>query len=203
MSNQDKSKFVEENQSLSYCVKILGLGGVGVFPTDTLYGLVGSALDERSVNRIYRIKGRDTDKPLIILLSSIKELTNFGISLSTKEEKIVKRFWPGKVSIILPCENAELEYLTREGKTLSFRIPDKVELIEVLKKTGPLVAPSANPQGHKPATNINEARKYFGDKVDFYFEDDTLNAEPSTVIKIVGDRCDVIREGAVKIGDDK
>ena len=151
-------------------IKILKSSGVGVIPTDTLYGLVGNAFSKEAVKRIYKIKGREKNKKLIILISSLKDLEKFEIKVNSVQHSVLNKFWPGKVSIIL------------KGK--AFRLPNKKSLIEILKKTGPLVAPSANPSGLQPAMTIKEAKEYFGDNVDFYLAGGKLKSEPSTLIKI-------------------
>ena len=81
---------------------ILHCGGVGVLPTDTLYGLVGSAFSKRTVQRIYKLRRRNPAKPMIILIGDISDLASFGIRLSPQIKKILHRVWPGKVSVIIP-----------------------------------------------------------------------------------------------------
>ncbi len=156
----------------SEVIKILKKDGVGVMPTDTLYGLVGSAFSKKAIARIYKLKGRDADKKLIVLISKISDLEKFGIRHShiLKNVGMLKKFWPGKVSIII-------------GGT-AFRLPKKKSLIEILNKTGPLVAPSANLQGMSPAKNIKQAKKYFNTQVDFYVSGGTLVGKPSHLIEI-------------------
>jgi L-threonylcarbamoyladenylate synthase len=78
-------------------------GGVAFVPTDTLYGLVASALDKKAVERIYKIRGRDKGKPCIVLISSFADLKKFGVSISIEQKKFLESIWPGKVSVILPC----------------------------------------------------------------------------------------------------
>lgn len=175
-------------------------GGVGILPTDTLYGLVGCALNEEAVERIYEIRKRDLKKPMIILVSSIDDLKSFGISLSLEQMKILKKMWPAKLSVVIDCKNKKNKHLLRGGKSLAFRMPDDKNLLELLKKTGPLVAPSANLAGEKPAENFREAQKYFGDEVDFYVDADKLKSQPSTLIKLENDGSfKMLRRGAVKL----
>ena len=128
-------------------VALLKHDGVGVFPTDTLYGLVGRASSTRAVSRIYDIKGRDEHKPFIILISSLTDLKNFKITLTPVQKKFLQKNWPNQLSVILPCPQKQFEYLHRGTKSLAFRYPKDVFLQKLLKKTGPQVAPSANPQG--------------------------------------------------------
>lgn len=155
---------------LENILKIIKKDGIGILPTDTLYGLVASAFSKKGIDRIYKIKNRNKNKKLIVLISSLKDLAKFKININKKQEEVLKKFWPGKVSFIL--------------NNIAFRLPNNKKLIEILKKTGPLVAPSANPEGEKPAENIIEAKNYFGDKVDFYMSGGTLKSEPSIIIKI-------------------
>lgn len=122
-------------------ITIINNGGVGVLVTDTIYGIVGRALDQNVVKRIYKIKGRDKQKPFIVLISSIADLASFNVTIDNQTEKILKTFWPGSVSIILPCAPKKFAYLHRGANSLAFRLPKKKSLAEILKETGPLVAP--------------------------------------------------------------
>lgn len=180
-------------------IKILENNGVGVLPTDTLYGLVGRALSKKAVERIYKIKGRNPRKPLIILISSLNDLKLFNIKVSKDTKNILSKIWPGKVSIILLCSNKKYHYLHRGTKSLAFRWPKKKSLEKLIKKTGPLVAPSANPEGKRPAETIKEAKQYFKDKIDFYISGGTLKSQPSTLIAIKNRRVIIKRQGVVKI----
>lgn len=180
-------------------VEILKNGGIGVIPTDTLYGIVGQALSPSTVRRIYKVRKRSPDKPLIILISRPEDLRLFGISSDNGPGKVAQRFWPGKVSVIMPCDKPEFEYLHRGTKTLAFRLPEKKELVEFLKETGPLVAPSANLSGEMPSLTVEEAKRYFGDEVDFYIDEGLIQSEPSTIIQITGHKILIIRDGAGKV----
>ncbi len=190
--------------------KILLDGGVGVMPTDTIYGVVGSALNKKAVERIYKLRKRNPKKPLIILIGDMKPETwnTFGIVPKPQEKKLLEKYWPrlrqgyggqaGKVSIILPIRNSRvafrLRYLHRGTNTLAFRLPAKKSLREFLKKTGPLVAPSANIEGNQPAKTIAEAKKYFGGRADFYVDGGRLNSKPSKLIKIENGKIEVLRK---------
>jgi len=167
-------------------------GGIGIMATDTLYGLVGTALNEKTVGRIYQLKKRRPDKPFIILISDTKELSLFDIQLEPQMRQRLVEYWPGQVSVILPCKSKKFEYLHRGSQTLAFRLPAKQTLRKLLAKTGPLVAPSANPEGMDPAANLKQAKQYFGNKVDFYIRGKT-STKPSKIIRLIGDKVYVIR----------
>ncbi|OGI98612.1 threonylcarbamoyl-AMP synthase [Candidatus Nomurabacteria bacterium RIFCSPLOWO2_02_FULL_40_10] len=174
-------------------VEILQGGGVGVLATDTIYGIVGSALKKSAVLRIYKLRKRNLKKPMIILIGSLDDLNLFGVRLDAKTKKLLSEFWPGKVSVILPCRSKKFSYLHRGTKTLAFRLPKLKWLRVVLEKTGPLVAPSANWEGAKPSRTVKEAKKYFGNKIDFYMSRGALNSKPSTLIKIEGNKVKLLR----------
>lgn len=163
-------------------VKIIKRGGVAVMPTDTIYGIVGSALKQRTVEHIYRLRKRNSKKPFIILIASSRDLAKFGIRPDARVRKFLSVIWSarpsreasaGAVSVVFPLpvgrQGAQkFRYLHRGTKTLAFRVPKPLTLQALLQKTGPLVAPSANIEGKPPARNIGEAIRYFGGKVDVY-----------------------------------
>ena len=165
-------------------VEVLKNGGVAVMPTDTIYGIVGKAENAETVERIYKIRKRPPDKPCIILISGISELSKFGIVVRDAQKKMLNKNWPGPVSIILDCKDAPLSYLHRGTNTLAFRVPASESLQKLLKETGPLIAPSANPHGLPPATNISEAKKYFGDQVNLYMDGGTISGSPSKILRL-------------------
>lgn len=159
-------------------------GQIGVLPTDTLYGLVASALDSRAVERVYAAKARDARKPCIVLLSSVDDLSLFGIELTEAMLPVVMSHWPGPVSIVLACGTDVPEYLHRGTQSLAFRVPNDPWLIDFLRVAGPIIAPSANPEGRLPATMVDEARAYFADVVDFYITRGVRNGSPSKLIAL-------------------
>ncbi|MFA6476139.1 MAG: L-threonylcarbamoyladenylate synthase [Candidatus Paceibacterota bacterium] len=166
---------------------ILKTGGVGVIPTDTLYGLVAQALDKKAVTRVRRLKSRGPSKPFIILISSIRDLEKFKIKLDPESKKILTKIWPGPVSVAF-------------NKKLSFRLPKNKFLNELIKKTGPLIAPSANPEGSPPASTISDARNYFGTKIDFYLSNGKkLAGQPSTLISLKKGQIEILRYGKYKL----
>lgn len=166
-------------------INVLKNGGVGVLPTDTLYGLVGSAFSKKAVARLYALKKRNPKKPFVVLIAAVSDLKRFGVAVPGRHEDFLRRVWPGPVSVILPCKRNSFQYLHRGSGAIAFRLPKSVRLRRLIQKTGPLVAPSANPEGKEPARTIREARAYFGARVDFYLDGGALFGEPSTLVKIL------------------
>jgi L-threonylcarbamoyladenylate synthase len=169
-------------------------GAVGVMPTDTVYGLVARAQDLVAVERLYALKHRD-HKPGTIIAANIDQLVDLGIK--RRYLTAVQQFWPGAVSVEIPHQVA---YLNQGTGRQAFRIPDNQALQELLLQVGPLQTTSANLPGEPPANTINEARAYFGDAVDFYIDGGDLSTNlPSTIIRIIDDAIEVVRQGAVRI----
>jgi L-threonylcarbamoyladenylate synthase len=170
-------------------VNTLKTGGLAVMPTDTLYGLVAQAHRPAAVERLYQLRARPPNKPFIILIAKSEELANFGVKLTPATKNILNQVWPGPTSVVLPLEpgaSQKFHYLHRGGKTLAFRLPAPLWLQELLAQTGPLVAPSANPEGRPPARTLTQAKQYFGQGVDLYFRraGSHPSSKPSTLIKI-------------------
>jgi L-threonylcarbamoyladenylate synthase len=172
-------------------------GSVVVMATDTVYGLVARADDKQATTRLYALKKRQS-KPGTLIGLDIDQLVSLGIT--RRYLVAVKQFWPGPVSVIVPCSKPELSYLTQGLSSLALRIPDDQFVEGVLKLTGPLITSSANLPGHPPAETIAQAKAYFHDSVDAYFDSGSLaGRQPSSVIKVIDDAIEVIRRGQLNI----
>lgn len=174
--------------------KVLKDGGVVVIPTDTLYGICASAFDKKAIEKIYKIKNRSKDKPLIVLISSIKDLERFGI-----KGNFPKIFLP-KVSVLINCSD-KFKYIHRGTGEIAFRMISKrnKNLFNLVNKVGPIVAPSANPENENPAETIKEARNYFKDRIDCYIDGGKKIGKPSTLIRIKKGNVEILRQGIIKI----
>jgi L-threonylcarbamoyladenylate synthase len=173
-------------------------GAIAVIPTDTVYGVVARAKDVQAVTRLYRLKMRDR-KPGTIIAASIEQLVELGIK--RRYLTAVEQFWPNPLSVVIPC-GPELNYLHHGTHSLAVRIPNDQKLQKLLLKTGALLTSSANHPGEPPANTVAEARAYFDDAVDYYADGgDLSNRKPSTVIRIVDDAIEVLRNGAITIDE--
>lgn len=178
-------------------IQILKSGEVGVMPTDTIYGIVGSALNSQTVEKIYDLRKRAPSKPMIILISSLDDLDLFKILLTESQKEFLQRNWPNPLSVVLECLDPKFEYLHRGTKSLAFRMPKDEQLLEILKQTGPLVAPSANFEGKKLSESITEAKEYFGENLSFYEDIGEIKSQPSTLIKLnTNGLYEILRQGS-------
>lgn len=179
-------------------VEMLKNGAVGVLPTDTIYGLACSAHMSESVQRLYKLKQRE-NKPGTLIAANIDQLVELGIP--KRYLTAVEQYWPNPISVVVPSVPS-LAYLDMGKMSLAVRIPADEHIANLLQKTGPLQTSSANLTGEKTAVNLSEAKAYFGDEVDFYVDGgDLSNRKGSTVIRVIDDAVEVIREGAVKINE--
>ncbi len=175
------------------CVRALKDGGIICAPTDTIYGLLADATDRQALERLYRIR-RPSNRPFIVLLPNTDWLYIFNPLILDKHLEL---FSTG-ITLILYPRTRFPAYLTRDRRSLAFRIPSRDTFIgELLKKLNrPVVAPSANPEGEKPASTVDEAVAYFGDKVELYVDGGKVEGKPSTIFKLIGYRClRLVREG--------
>lgn len=176
----------------------LAPGMVAVIPTDTVYGLICLASDQKATQRLYGLKNRE-GKPGTIIAASLEQLVELG--LKRRYLKPIEHYWPGPISVVVPSEPS-LRYLDMGQGTLAVRVVADKELVDLLSKTGPFLTTSANHPGQPPANTIEEAKKYFGDRVDVYVDGgDLSHRQASTVVRVVDDMVEVLREGAVKIDE--
>jgi L-threonylcarbamoyladenylate synthase len=177
--------------------KRLKNGEVGVIPTDTVYGLAASALDEKAVGRLYALKSRE-QKPGTIIAASTDQLKELGVE--KKLLALTENLWPGPISIILPVGKA-FAYLHQGVGDIAIRVVDDPAVQKMLEQTGPLVTSSANRPGEPVSVAVQQAWEYFHDTVDFYVDGgDRSGRAPSTIIRLLDDgEIDVIRPGAVKL----
>lgn len=172
---------------------------IGVMPTDTIYGIVGSALSQEAIEKIYQVRKRTPDKPFIVLISSLADLNTFDIKLDKKYLEILNSHWPNPISIILPVPDQKWSYLHRGTNSIAFRIPKDQKLRSFLSQTGPLTAPSANPEGYPISKNILDAQNYFKDQVSFYIDNGHLDGLPSTLVSLEKGSLKILREGVYRI----
>lgn len=186
-------------KTLNQIIELLSQGEIGVLPTDTIYGIHASIIFKEAIEKIYNLKRRDKNKPMIILIPSIDDLKEFGIKLNQKQKEFLKKIWPEKVSVLFNVPNDRFIFLHRGTKSLAFRLPKNELLQKILKQTGPLVSTSVNLEGQVPAENITQAKKYFGDKINFYLDAGDIKSSSSTLIKIQSVKIQILRQGEVKM----
>ena len=158
----------------------LANGGIAVVRTDTIYGIIARASKKKAVEKVYEVKHRDPTKQCIILIpgsGSVREHSALISQYSSLDQP--------PTSVIVPKTN-EHEWLLRGGDTIAYRVVRDEFLKKVVQAVGPVIAPSANPEGLEPARTIEEAKAYFGDAVDVYLDGGEVpdGAHASRIIKV-------------------
>jgi Sua5/YciO/YrdC/YwlC family protein len=176
-------------------VQVLKEGGIVCAPTDTIYGLLADAGNRKAVERLYELR-RPSGRPFIVLIPDVDDALNFDIRMPRLGFALLSL----GLTVIFQKRTTIPTYLTRWRKSLALRVPIQGTFITKLMKKfgGPLVAPSANPEGMPPARDAKEAMEYFGDKVDLYVRGAKLEGKPSTIVRFVSDKAiKIVREGNV------
>ena len=188
--------------NLEESVKVIEENGVIVFPTDTVYGLVCDATNQEAVQKLFRVKKRDLEKPIPVFVKDIEMAKQIAI-ISEKQESFLKKFWSGKVTAILRAKIDFPQGVLGKDKTIGLRIPNYAPLNVLLNKTNkPLSGTSANLAGESPSTDINHIIAQFKNEK---FQPDLIVdagiielSKPSTVIDLTGKELKILRKGAVK-----
>lgn len=154
--------------------------------TDTLYGLLALASSKLAVEKVYAAKGRDFTKPCIVLVASVTGIPG----LSPQQQATYLSVNNKRPTTLVVPATQEPHWLTRGHITVAYRVCTASALVDVIKQTGPLIAPSANPQGQPPANTIALAKRYFGDTVALYIDggDVALDVAPSQIATFDNDK---------------
>ena len=166
-------------------------------PTDTIPGLICSALNQQAVNKIYVLKKRNLQKPPTFIISSLNQLHDLEVNIAG-HESICAKYWPGSVSIVLPIkEPSTNQYLHRSKNSLAIRLTANEGLRQLVDLTGPLATSSTNYEGSAAADCAATARAYFGESIDLYVDHKPQTGDPSRILKLRSDgSTEVIRQAA-------
>jgi len=183
---------------IAQVVEILKQGGVIAYPTDTTYGIGCSILQRKSLERIYRIKQRERNKPVSFICSDLSEITRYA-QISNFAFKTMKRCLPGPYTFVLDASRTVPDLLLNRQKTVGIRIPDNAICLAIVRELGhPIVTTSANLSGAEPMGDPFLLDEQLGAQLDLVVDGGMLTAEVSSVVSLVGDQPRVLRQG---IGD--
>jgi L-threonylcarbamoyladenylate synthase len=189
----------EDRDALLRIVRVLGKGGVIVYPTDTYYGLGTSGFQPEAVRRIYRVKQRDEGKPLSLVVSDYEMLQEVAADLPPVLPVLAAALWPGPLTVVLPASSRLPGVLLGAARTIGVRIPRLAWLRTLVRTAGfPLTATSANLAGSEAAAAPGEAIRVFEGKVDLIVDGGaTPGGPPSTVLDLSVSPPKILRQGAV------
>ncbi len=195
---KDKVYNCSEN-SIKKAGRLIKEGRIVIYPTDTLYGVGCSALNEDGVKRLFEIKKRDPSNPLSIAVSDLKMLRRHT-SFDEKALRVMERFLPGPVTLILRKRNLP-DILTGGGEKIGVRIPEtRTALKLIIEAQVPIVSTSANVSGSKPAETAHEALRALP-HADMALDGGRISGPPSTVIDLTESPPKIIREGKKPVAE--
>ncbi len=176
-------------------------GKVGIFPTDTAYG-IGCRMDNKAaVKKVYDIRNRPAEKSLLVLVASLEMAKEYVHIEKEVEEELINKFWPGGFTIILNCKKGKVLPVVNSGKeTLAVRLPNHPILQKIINEVGvPIVAPSANFSGEDTPFTFSDVDPHLMQKVDFVLNGVCTMKGISTIIDVTMRPWKVVREGVVEI----
>lgn len=176
-------------------------GGVIAFRTDTFYGLGADPFNTAAVARIRELKGREDDKPILLLISARDQIDRLIAVRSREFEIAAREFWPGPLTIIGPALAELPEAITAGTGTVGVRLPADENVRDLVRECGGvLTATSANPSGRAPGRSASEVASYFPHGLDLIVDGGDVTAtEPSTVLDATTSPPRVVREGAIHV----
>jgi len=189
-----------DKEGIEKASQIINQGGIAVFPTDTVYGIGCNPYNKDSVRKIYEIKSRDISKPFPVLVYS-KDIAERIVFFDEFAKKIVERFWPGPLTIILKLTDENLKESLNVADKIAIRVPNHKCTLELLKKCNFLVGTSANISGHSSFTNPDECFKNI-QKYDVFVDGGVITSKAeSTIIEVENEEIKIIREGSLSQGE--
>lgn len=177
--------------------KTLAAGGAVVLPTETVYGLFAQALNEEAVERVYELKRRPRDKALNLNVASLEEIYAFSKNQPTYLNQLYQAFLPGPLTIILQANDQVPTWINSGMDTVGFRIPKHSVTLDLIRKYGPLIGPSANLSGKVSGTSFQQIVMDFQEQVSGVEDDAALTGQDSTILDLSGEKARILRQGAI------
>lgn len=185
-----------QRRLISQVVDCLKQGGVIAYPTDTTYGIGCDIFNKKGVKKIYQIKQRDPRKPFSFICADLSDVSNYA-QVSNFAFRIMKRHLPGPYTFVLEATRVVPDVLTTKQKTVGIRIPENEIALEIVRQLGhPLVTTSANISGDEPLHDPSIIYESLSKSLDIVIDGGISLGDPSTVISLVNDKIEVLRQGS-------
>ena len=188
-------------EAFARCRDVIFAGGVIVYPTDTYYALGADPGNAAAIRKLFAIKGRQHDQPILLLIKDAGQVRNWAAEISMKAEELMRQHWPGPLTLVFKAKEYVLPELTAGAGTIGLRVPGSELTVRLLAFLGTaLTGTSANTSGGPSLRTAEEAMEALGSAVDLIVDGGmTAGGKPSTVADVSADQVVVIREGAIKL----
>ncbi len=188
-------------KDISFAIHTLNEGKVVAIPTETVYGLAANIFDESAVKKIFEIKNRPNNNPLIVHLKSAEQLKEVAKDIPPLAAQLASHFWPGALTLVLKKQDCISNWVTSNKNTVAIRVPNHPLTLELLRNLDfPLAAPSANPFGSISPTNALHVYDYFQNDIDVILDGGNCkNGIESTIIGFEEEQPILYRYGAIPI----
>jgi len=171
---------------------------VVAIPTETVYGLAASLSKGHAIERIFSLKGRPNDNPLIVHLADYSQVPDYAKEMPDGFDQLARCFWPGPLTVVLPAIKKQVPDIVRAGlSTVALRIPGHPITRRVLEQTGPLVMPSANLSGKPSATSPDHVAHDFGQGLPVLDGGESWKGVESTILLFRKRKWEIVRLGAL------
>lgn len=190
-------------EDIERAADVLLTSGTVIFPTDTVFGLGANASDDKAVEKIYQIKNRDRNKPINVLIADYEDILKVAEIPSREEGKLMEKFWPGPLTIILKRKANVANTAASNGETIGVRMPKNELARNLIREVGfPLATTSANLSGDQPGTKLDNIEKEVLEQVDFILEGTEETSDvASTIVEFIDNKPQILREGEIKRAD--
>ena len=186
---------------LDIAAEFIKQGKIVVFPTETVYGIGTNGLNEKAVRKLYEVKKRPLNKPISLLVSDMEMVKLIAKDITVLEYKIMEKFFPGPLTIILKKKDIVPDIVTAGQETVGVRMPSEGIARKLVEFSGvPIATPSANISGQPSGTNLSEIKEQFKKNVDFYI--DGGNSElgiSSTIVQVIDGKIKILRQGSITL----
>lgn len=198
----DEENRVVETDTIKRAGEIIRSGGLVAFPTETVYGLGGDALNPEASRKIYEAKGRPSDNPLIVHIASHVDLEKVAAAVPDKAFLLAERFWPGPLTMILP-KNDHIPVETTGGlSTVAIREPDHPVALALIREGGFIAAPSANMSGKPSPTTADHVKEDLAGRIDMILDGGSVGiGVESTILDLTEEIPTILRPGFITAGD--
>ena len=186
------------NNEAALASEALKKGGVVAFPTETVMGLGVVFNNRKAYDRLNKVKERPEDKPYTLMVKDIEEIAKYAV-INEATQRVIDAFMPGSITILVNVKkNSVPSYVTHNTNIIGIRVPTNIEANILLNMVAiPLLVPSANKSGSKPALNSEEVKQIFGSEIDYVMSGTARGEVPSTIVDLTKETPKVVRPGPI------